>query len=190
MISSGELCPQYSQDPHPIVSTQLLSAPRSLHRLHDARRSRRARSNLSRLLSAIVPLKDIARPPLEQARVLDRRRVTKVGIHARNHREGVDGPDVLEDGLARDLSLAVATGAVDLAVLGGQEVLDRNGAAAVVLEDLVGCVAGAAAIDVRRAQGLEEGCGVFADVGPPSIGNNWLGPVYSRMRIRGESFTF
>lgn len=44
-----------------------------------------------------------------------------------------------------------------------------DGAAAVELEDLVAGVEGTAAVDVRGSAGLLEGCGVFADVGPPDV---------------------
>jgi hypothetical protein len=70
--------------------------------------------------------------------------------------------------LARALAvaLAVAARAVDFAVVLGVEVDDVHGAAAVVLDDLVRCVVGAAADDVGRAVALEAD-GVFADVFEP-----------------------
>lgn len=64
----------------------------------------------------------------------------------------------------------VATGADDLSVVLGVEVLDRDGPAAVELEDLVRGAAGSAADYVRGlACGLLERGGVFADVLPPDV---------------------
>lgn len=70
--------------------------------------------------------------------------------------------------LARALAvaLAVAARAVDFAVVLGVEVDDVHGAAAVVLDDLVRGVVGAAADDVGGSVALEAD-GVFADVFEP-----------------------
>jgi hypothetical protein len=70
--------------------------------------------------------------------------------------------------LARALAvaLAVAARAVDLAVVLGVEVDDVDGAAAVVLDDLVRGVVGAATDDVGGAVALDAD-GVFADVFEP-----------------------
>lgn len=67
------------------------------------------------------------------------------------------------------LRRAVAARPVQLADVGGVEVLDGHGTPAVVLEHLVFGAARAAAVDVRGPRGLLECGGVFADVGPPAV---------------------
>ncbi len=145
-------------------------APRSLHRRHSTNRPRRPAPNLRRLLPAAIPRIQPATRPLEHTRVLNRRGIPIIGIHPRNNRRLVGNPDVGEGRVALVLRLAVAAGAVELADVAGEEVLDGDGAAAVVLQDLVRRAARAAAVYVGGARLLEEGRGVFADVGPPARG--------------------
>lgn len=65
---------------------------------------------------------------------------------------------------------AIATGTDNLPVVLGVEVLDRNGSAAVELEDLVVGIPCSAADDVGSlVRGLLECGGVFADILPPNV---------------------
>ena len=93
--------------------------------------------------------------------------VAQVGVDGYQF-AAVLGDDTGHVDLARALfvALAVAARAVDLAVVLGVEVDDVHGAAAVVLDDLIRGVEGAAADDVGGAVALETD-GVFADVFEP-----------------------
>jgi hypothetical protein len=73
--------------------------------------------------------------------------------------------------VARVLAVAVAARPVHLADRVGPKVLDGDRSRAVVLQDFILGVAGAAAVYVgyARGRGAFEGGGVFADVGPPAI---------------------
>jgi len=102
--------------------------------------------------------------------------VAQVGVDA-NQLAAVLGDDTGHVDLARALAvaLAVAAGAVDFAVVFGVEVDDVHSAAAVVLDDLVRGVVGAAADDVGGAVALEAD-GVFADVFEPDefeVAGSW-----------------
>lgn len=93
--------------------------------------------------------------------------IAQVGVDA-HELATVLSNDASHVDLARALAvaLAVAARAVDLAVVFSVEVDDVHGAAAVVLDDLVRGVVGAAADDVGGAVALEAD-GVFADVFEP-----------------------
>ena len=95
--------------------------------------------------------------------------IAQVGVDA-HELATVLSNDASHVDLARALAvaLAVAARAVDLAVVFSVEVDDVHGAAAVVLDDLVRGVVGAAADDVGGAIALE-GDGVFADVFEPDV---------------------
>ena len=104
------------------------------------------------------------------------RLVAQVGVDA-NQLAAVLGDDSCHVDLAREVAVAfaVAARAVDLAVVLGVEVDDVDGAAAVVLDDLVRSVVGAAADDVGGAVALEAD-GVFANVFEPDefeVAGSW-----------------
>lgn len=71
--------------------------------------------------------------------------------------------------MPRVLRPAIPARAIQLADVGGIEVLDGDQTPAVVLEDFVAGTAGTAAVDVGGSGGLAEGGGVLADVGPPDV---------------------
>ncbi len=144
-------------------------APCCLHRRHNTRRPTWPTPHLRRLLPIRIPLIQPAQlSPPKHTRVLDRSAIPIVDIHSRNNRPLVHNPDVRKRRLPLDLAAAVSARPVQFPDVGREEVLDGYGAAAVVLEDFVGCVPGAAAVDVGGSGGLAEGGGVFADVGPPA----------------------
>ena len=93
--------------------------------------------------------------------------VTQVGVDA-NELTTLDGGDTLHvnGSLAGLVALAVAAGAVDLAVVVGVEVDDVDVTAAVVLDDLVGGLVSTAANDVGNSAALD-GDGILADVLEP-----------------------
>lgn len=145
------------------------SATRSLNRRSNTSSTTRSRPNLGRLLAIITrALVNPADTRILDARVLDGGFIAIVGIHAGHHLGALD-PDVGKSRRTRVLRLAVAARPVQLADVGGVEVLDGHGPASVVLEHLVVGVARAAAVDVGGSRRLLEGGGVFADVGPPTV---------------------
>jgi len=156
--------PSSSQDTnHPTHS-----ATARLNTSSSTNRPRWPRPGLARLAPIAHPLVLPAQARVLDARVRDGSAVTVVPVDP-GHDLGSAHIDVGEGALPRHLRAAVAARAVDLADIGHVEVLDGHGAAAVVLQDLVVGVAGAAAVDVAGARGLLEGRGVFADVGPPAV---------------------
>lgn len=96
-----------------------------------------------------------------------RRLVAHVGVDA-NQLAAVDGRGALDVDAAGAVALAVAAGAVDFSVVVGVKVDNVDVAAAVVLDDLVGGVVGAAADDVGRAVALDRD-GVLANVLEPDV---------------------
>lgn len=143
-------------------------ATRSLNSRHSAHSAGRAAADLGRLLAAAVARVQPAGAALEDARVLDGRGVAVVGVDARDDGRLVGDADVGEGRVALVLRLAVAAGAVELANVAGQKVLDGDRSAAVVLEHLVRGATCAAAVDIRGARLLQEGDSVLADIGPPA----------------------
>lgn len=96
------------------------------------------------------------------ARLADSSSVTVVGVDAHQVRSNTVYLDVLDDNIARaTVASAVAAAAVDLADVGESGVLDGDGSAAVVLDDLVFGRVGSAALpeDVAAA---ESGDGVYS----------------------------
>lgn len=145
---------------------------RSTASLDTSRRASRARSPTSRLgrLVAIIIALILPAQAAVDAAVVNVRSIAIVAIDSRDH-VGARDVNVVKGAVARVLAVAVAAGAVHLADRVGPKVLYGYRARAVVLQDLVLGVAGAAAVYVGYARGrgaLERG-GVFADVGPPAI---------------------
>ena len=95
--------------------------------------------------------------------------VAQVGVNA-DELAAVLSNDTAHVDLARAVAVAfaVAAGAVDLTVVLGVEVDNVDGAAAVVLDDLVRGMVGAAADDVDGAVTLERD-GILADVLEPDV---------------------
>lgn len=77
--------------------------------------------------------------------------------------------NVVKDRSARSLLLAVTARAPELADVLCVKIRDLERAATVVLEELIGGVAGTAALDRGGAAGLAEGGAVFADLVPPAV---------------------
>lgn len=129
----------------------------------------RASANLRGLLAAGIALEAIAGLALVLTSVDNLAGISVVGVDAAED-TAVDSHRVLDDEVTgTTVALAVTAAARELAVVVGIEVLDVDGAAAVELEDLVAGVESATAVDVGSSAGLLEGCGVFADVGPPDV---------------------
>lgn len=136
--------------------------------------------DLGGLGAARVARVPVARLVVVLARVDDLARVAVVGVDAAQH-AAVDGDRVLDDDVARLAVVgAVAAAARELAVVVGVEALDLDSAEAVELEDLVGGLEGAAAVDVRGSRALLEGRGVLADVGPPDVVEGAAGEVLEK----------
>ena len=130
---------------------------------------RRARPNLNRLITRRCPLVlganllDIASTNAGR----NGSRVAVVGVDA-DERLAIVGLDVLDADVAQAHLAAVAAAAVELAKVDGGEAVDGDGAQAVVLDDLVVGVLGAAALDAGVAVAFD-GEGVLADVYPPDV---------------------
>lgn len=129
----------------------------------------RSLAGLALAVSLVATLVTLALSLSIKAVVGVSRLVAQVGVDA-DELATVLGDDTGHVDLARAVAvaLAVAARAVDLAVVLGVEVDDVHGAAAVVLDDLVRGVVGAAANDVGGAVALEAD-GVFADVFEPDV---------------------
>ena len=72
-----------------------------------------------------------------------------------------------------------------LAVILSVEVADNDGATAVELKDLVAGFESAAAVDVRGAGLLLEGCRVLADVFPPHVVQSAGAPAVDTLGLGG-----
>lgn len=127
----------------------------------------RAGRRLGWLVAVAVALEQVAdRVDVLERATLDRHLVAEVAVDAGDDLCALDG-EVDEVGGARALLLAVAAGAVQLADVLSGEVADGDGADAVVLNDLVVSIGGAASGNSSVAIALERE-GVFADINPPT----------------------
>jgi len=153
-----------SKDQHNHHVRALVSFPRECARsLAAGRQARdlaepaiRARANLGRLGARAVALVAVARLAAALARAGDGTGVAVVCVDAAEH-AAVLGDGALDDDVAGAAVVAAVAAAADqLAVVVGVEVLDLDRPEAVELDDLVGGLEGAAAVDVRSSRGLLE----------------------------------
>lgn len=129
-------------------------------------RANRVRHGLDVVANLLV---DVA-ADVGHLRVLDAVLVAVVGVNYA-HAGSIDGNDVLDGDVALGLVEAVAARLVEGAECLGVEAGDVELAAqAVVLEDLVLGIAGAAANDTELGVEALGGQGVFADIFPPDCG--------------------
>lgn len=106
----------------------------------------RAVANLGRLASSSATLIHNAWVRSISANVLESCGITVVGVDT-NHFAAIPGSSALDIHVALALARAVSARAVDLTVVLGVKVDNVNGTAAVVLNNLVGGVVGAATND-------------------------------------------
>ena len=152
-------------------STQKHLASRQLAQLALSTAARSGGANLRAitiaLADALVLLAHLLRASTATA---DISRVAVVTVDANKIARHAISLDVLDDNAARTAIVgAVTTAAVQLAGIDDGEVLDGNGAATVMLDDLVLGLCGTAALDQDIA-GTESGDGVFADITEPDVG--------------------
>lgn len=116
-----------------------------------------AGTNLGRLLPTVVPRVPVTGLVAVLAAVVDGASVSVVGVDAAKHPAALRDDVVQEDVAGFAVVAAVAAAPHDLAVVVGVEVPDVERSEAVELEDLIGGLEGASAVDVRRAARLFDG---------------------------------
>lgn len=144
----------------------------------------RPTTNLLRLITRIISLKQLTRISRVAARRGDITRIAVVRVDP-TQRPSINSNDIVEDDMPRPgVSFTVSTRSYDFAEVLSVEVRDGHSADAVDLDDLVCGCKGSAAGDGHVAVSLESG-GVLADILPPDVGDGAGAPAVDALGLVG-----